>query len=178
MKAAKTILYVLLCCILRASFAPMVHAEDNLIEKASAEFTVPSAGEAFDFSAITVPDGAHYTAKILDAYYYHDGKYEHIKSGDTVEKGMRYSVRIRFYADSGYRLQDATTEYSINGEVTKNIVGTNLVEVGVIITDKTPTEPDEPTPTTFWQRFVSFFRTIRLRIKHFFDLLCHLFGLI
>ena len=178
MKRCKCALSVLLCCILLASFAPMVYAEDILIDKASAEYTVPAAGEAFDFNAISVPDGAHYTAKILDAYYYNGSNFEHIKSGDVVEKGIHCSVRIRFYADSGYRLQDATTEYSINGDVTKSIVGTNLVEVVFVAVEKAPSEPEAPVRPSFWKRVITFFLTLHSRIQHFFWQLRHLFGLI
>ena len=106
MQPFKRMLSVLLCCVLFTAFAPMASAEDVLIEKASATFVVPAADEPFDFDAVAVPDGAHYTAKILDAYFYKDGKYEHIKSGDTVMKGVHYAVRVRFYADTGYRLRD------------------------------------------------------------------------
>lgn len=176
MPTLKRTFSVLLCCVLFAAFAPMACAEDNLIDKASATFTVPADGEPFDFDAITVPDGAHYTAKILDAYYY-SGSYQHIKSGDTVMKGIRYAVRVRFYADAGYRLLDSETEYTVNGDVTKSIVGTNLVEVSMYPADKTPDDP-APVKLTFRQRIVQFFRSIRLGIQNLFRMIRHLFGLV
>ena len=56
MQTLKRTLSLLLCCVLLAAFAPMVCAEEKiLIEKAYATYTVPVAGEPFDFSAITVP---------------------------------------------------------------------------------------------------------------------------
>ena len=176
MKNMKRILSVLLCCVLLAAFAPMVHAEDVLIEKAMATYTVPAAGEPFDFGAVTVPVGAHYSAEIKDAYYQKDGKWEHISSGDAVIAGARYSVRIRFYADSGYKLDDTLTEYTVNGEVTSAAVGANLVETTFVAADKTPDEP-EPSKPTFRDRVATFFRDMRNRILAVIFFIRHLFGI-
>ena len=177
MKTIKCVLSVLLCCILLAAFASMAYADSSLILQASATYTIPDAGEAFHFSAITVPDGAHYTAKILSAYYYKDGKYAFITDGDSVIAGVCYSVRIRFYADNGYRLDDGKTEYFINDEPAKTIVGTNMPEVVFYAENKAPDEP-APSRPSFFERVLNFFISIRLRIAHFFQWLRHLFGLV
>ncbi|MCR4615979.1 MAG: hypothetical protein K5756_07530 [Clostridiales bacterium] len=129
MQVMKRALSVLLCCALLAAFAPMVCAEDKiLIEKVSATYTVPAAGEPFYFNAITVPDDANYTAEIKQVYYKEDG-YKHLADGDIVEKGRMYCVRIRFTANSGYRLEYNTTEYTINGIVATIFGGTDMPEV-------------------------------------------------
>ncbi len=170
----KRIFSVLLCCVLLAAFAPMVYAQDVLIEKAKATYTVPAAGEPFDFSAVTVPDGAHYTAEIKDSYYQKDGKWVHISSGDAVIAGARYSVRIRFYADSGYELKDGTTEYTVNDEVITGVVGYNMVEVVFVAVDKAPDEP-EPSKPTFRDRVATFFRDMRNRCRFVVFFIRHLF---
>ena len=176
MRDLKRFLSVLLCCVLLAAFAPMVYAEDVLIEKAMATYTVPAAGEPFDFGAVTVPDDAHYTAEIKDAYFQKDGKWEHISSGDAVIAGARYSVRIRFYADSGYTLDDSLTEYTVNGEVTAAAIGANLVETAFIAVDKAPDEP-EPSKPTFRDRVATFFRDMRNRFLFIIFFIRHLFGI-
>ena len=178
MQTFKRILFVLLCCVLLAAFAPVVYAGDVLIEKAEAVYAVPAAGEPFDFSAITVPDGAHYTAKIMDSYFYKDGKYEHIKSGDPVIAGVRYSVRIRFYADSGYRLDDAKTAYIVNEDMSCVLVGSNLAETTFVAADQAPGEPEpEPSKPTFCDRVAQFFRDMRNRFLFVIFFIRHLFGI-
>lgn len=175
MKTLKRTVSVLLCCVLLAAVAPLAYAETALIEKAEATFVVPAAGEPFDFNAVAVPDDAHYTAKILDSYFYKDGKYEHIKSGDAVIAGVRYNVRIRFYADSGYRLEDGKTEYVVNGDAAGTIVGTNMVEIIFVAVDKTPDDP-APIKPTFRDRVAQFFRDMRNRFLAVIFFIRHLFG--
>ena len=176
MKTMQRTLSVLLCCILLAAFAPMVYAEDTLIEKASADFTVPYAGEPFDFTAVKVPDGAHYTAQ-AKVYYRKNGVAVYLTAEDAVEKGVIYFVRVTFKAESGYKLNDKKTEYTVNGKVySGGEVGTNMVETTFTVEDK----PDDPTPETptFGQRVLAFFRGIRDKIAHFFWMIRHLFGLV
>ena len=180
MKMIRRVLSVFLCCVLLAAFAPAVCAEDMLIEKAYATFTVPAGGESFDFGAVTVPDGANYTAKILDAYFKDSssGSWIHIKIGDTVQAGVRYSVRVRFYANSGYTLKDGTTEYYVNGEALDLVVAANMVEVSIYPVTATPEPDEQPAKLTLLQRIVQFFKNIRLKIAQFFWTLRLLFGLV
>ncbi len=174
----KKTLSLFLCCILLAAFAPMAHAQDTLIEEAFATYVAPAAGEAFDFSAITVPLGANYTAEIKSVYYYDSGtgKYAYIADGDTVTAGARYSVRIRFYADKGYRFDDSVTVYTINGENKGSLVGTNMMETVFYPEDKAPTDP-EPSKPTFRDRVATFFRDMRNRILYVIFFIRHLFGI-
>lgn len=162
-KTIHTVLSVLLCCVLLTAFVPLVYAEDTLIEEAFATYSVPAEGEPMDFSAITVPLGAHYTAEIKSVYYYADGKSAHIADGDIVQAGMHYRVRIRFYAEQGYRLEDGVTVYTINGETMTGVVGSNMPEVTFV--PSKPVLPADPTPSepTFRDRVATFFRDMRNR---------------
>jgi len=124
MQTLKRTLSLLLCCVLLAAFAPMVCAEEKiLIEKAYATYSVPVAGKPFDFSNVIVPDDAPYTAEITKVYYYRDGGYKNLSDGDIVENCLYY-VQISFSANSGYRLEFGTTEYTINGTVADTMAGT------------------------------------------------------
>ena len=175
MQILKRTLSIMLCCILLASFAPMVYAEDVLIEKASATFTVPYAGETFDFNAVEVPDDAHYTAQ-AKVYYWKNGAAVYLTAEDTVLKGVTYFVRVTFNAESGYELSLDKTEYTVNGKVITGLVGTNTVETTFTSADK----PDDPTPETptFGQRVLAFFRGIRDKIARFFWTILLLLGLV
>lgn len=175
MQALKRTISVLLCCVLLAAFAPMVWAEDILIEKASATFVTPYAGEPFDFDAVEVPDGAHYTAS-ASVYFSQNGKTVYLTAGDTVLKGVSYFVRIKFTAESGYKLTSDQTECTVNGTVIGGRVGMTSVETLFTAEDK----PDDPTPETptFGQRVLAFFRGIRDKFAQFFGMIRHLFGLV
>ena len=133
MQTLKRTLALLLCCVLLAAFAPMVSAEEKiLIEKAYATYTVPVAGEPFDFSAITVPDDAHYTAEITAAFCYKDDGINNLADGDIVENNRLYYVHIHFSANSGYYLEYGKTEYTINGSVATIYAGTLTPRVSFV----------------------------------------------
>lgn len=117
MKTMKKAFSLLLCCVLLATFAPAVHAkEDVLIAEASASYTIPAAGEAFNFEAVTVPDGAHYTAEIAHVYRSSPQEGDELENGFIVETGNTYFVCIRFTAESGYRIDLAETCFYINDQ--------------------------------------------------------------
>ena len=116
MKTIKKAISLLLCCALLAAFAPAVHAEEDvLIEEASASYTIPAAGEAFSFDAVTVPDGAHYTAEIVHVYYNSLQEGNELENGFIVEAGSTYFVCIRFTPEIGYRIDLAQTGFYVNG---------------------------------------------------------------
>ena len=149
MQTLKRALSLLLCCVLLAAFASMVSAEEKiLIEKAYATYTVPVAGEPFNFSAITVPDDANYTAVIRQVAHYKDGGYKYLADGDIVEAGIIYYVRILFSAKSGYRLEQWKTEYIINGDVADTFAGTDMPKVTFIPTDMRYARLDVPEDAT------------------------------
>lgn len=176
----KRTLSVLLCCVLLAAFAPLAHAEDVLIEKVSATYTVPAAGEPFDFGAITVPDGAQYTAKIAGVNYLdQQNKVIVVKSGDVAAAGVTYYVNVRFEAKYGYKLDAAKTEYVVNGETVTDIIAENENIVRTSFTTGSET-PDDPAPQklTFLQRAAQFFRNIYDRIRERIQLLMGLFRVI
>ena len=175
MVTLKRTISVLLCCVLLAAFVPMACAEEMQIEKASATFAVPYAGEPFDFNAVEVPDGAHYTAQ-AKVYYRQNGEVVYLTAEDAVLKGVTYFVRVQFTAESGYILTDGKTEYAVNGTVIKGVVGTHMVETLFVAENK----PDDPTPETptFGQRVLAFFRGIRDKIAHFFWMIRHMLGLV
>ena len=177
MQTMKRAISVLFCCILLAAFALPAFAEDTLIAQASADYPIPAEGETFDFSAITVPDGAHYTAKITKVYYQKDGKWQDLAADEAVFKNVRYAVRIYFTADKGYCFDDSKTSYVINGETGGTLIGEHLIETDFYAAAGTP-EPDEPVKLTLWQRVVNFLLNIRSRIVYVFWLIRHLFGLI
>lgn len=117
MKTMKKAISLLLCCALFAAFAPAVHAEEDvLIAEASASYTIPAAGEAFSFDAVTVPDGAHYTAEIVHVYQSSLQEGNELENGFIVETGSTYFVCIRFTAESGYRIDLAETGFYVNGQ--------------------------------------------------------------
>ena len=150
-KDFKRILSIILCLTVLAAFAPMVYADDIVISKVSAEYAIPAAGEQFDFSKISVPEGAHYKATIHRVYHFVGSEAVYVNSGDVIEEGVRYYVRIEFNADSGYKLDEMTNlEVVINGAVCKTWVGTDLIETGFTGAIRLPDEPDPPTPTV-WQ---------------------------
>ena len=172
MKILKKTLPILLCLILLSSFAPMVYAQNELISQVSAEYKVPAADEQFDFSKISVPDDAHYSAIIYSVYYWDNSSsgYVYVSDGDVVVKGVSYYVRIKFTADSGYTINDSQTQYYINGEKMMGFVGTHLVEDVFVGTEKVPEEPEQPTLlqriANFFRKIANFFRKIfRLPIK-------------
>ena len=174
----KRVLSVLLCCVLLSAFAPLAYAQDTLIEEAFATYTVPAAGEPMDFSAITVPMGARYTAQIKSVYCYKEGKYTFIEDGTAVDAGVTYWVRIRFYAETGCRLEDGVTVYTINGESTTSVIGGNMPEV-TFVPQTAPDTPDDPTPAkpTFLDRVATFFRDMRNRFVFLILWLRNLFGI-
>ena len=119
MKTMKKAISLLLCCALFAAFAPVVHAEEDvLIAEASASYTIPAAGEAFSFEAVTVPDGAHYTAEIVHVYQSSLQEGNELENGFIVETGSTYFVCIRFTPESGYRIDLAETGFYVNGQST------------------------------------------------------------
>lgn len=171
MKTLNKVLSIVLCFVILAAFAPMVYAESALITSLSATYSIPAAGEPMDFDSVEVPSGARYTAKIENVYYYNyaGGEYIHINDGDTVKEGITYRVRIRFTAESFYKIS-TTAEYYINGEEAKSLAGTAMPEVTFVAKAAEPDTPDEPTPVrvSFWQKIVDFFRTIRFFIRRLF----------
>ena len=158
-KTIHTVLSVLLCCVLLTAFMPLVYAEDTLIEEAFATFTVPMGGEAMDFSAVTVPLHAHYTAKIVKVYT-RDGK--NIADGDAVTGGTTYTVRVSFTADRYYRFEDGKTAYTVNGETISETIATGLVETSFVAEGEAPADPTPASPT-FRDRVATFFRDMRNR---------------
>lgn len=174
MRAFKRTLSILLCCVLLAAFAPMAYAGDVLLEAASATFAVPAGGEPFDFSAITVPDGAHYTAKIAKIYT-RDGK-EEIADGGIVTGGVTYVVRVSFSADKNYTFEDGKTIYTVNGESVSEALYPGVVETSFVAAGEAPAEP-EPSKPTFRDRVAQFFRDMRNRFLFVIYFIRYLFGI-
>ena len=77
--------------------------------------TVPAAGAHPDLTALTVPDGAHYSANICewDVGDTLDGSVL-MNEDDTFEAGKTYWVYVEFLPDDGYTFGDYTVAY-ING---------------------------------------------------------------
>ena len=112
----KRVICIFLSCVLLAAFAPLVHAqEDVLIAQASASYTIPAAGEAFSFDAVTVPDDAHYAAEIMHVYF-SSLQGDELENGFIVERGSTYFVCIRFVAESGYRIDLTETSFNVNDQ--------------------------------------------------------------
>ena len=118
MKNLKKLFSLFLCCVLLAAFAPLAHAKDVVVlDEVSAYYTVPAAGEAFDFDTVTVPDGAHYTAEIVNVYY-NSFEGDELTSGGIVEAGVTYYVCIRFTPESGYAIEIGKTVFYVNDRPT------------------------------------------------------------
>lgn len=163
----------MLCLLILAAFAPMVYAAPTTITELYANYTVPAGGEEFDFDSVTVPSDAHYTAEIYSVYYYDSssGGYVTISDGDTVIAGVKYAVRVKFIADSGYAIAaENKADFYINGEKAAYFGGVNIPETYFVAAGETPSTPDEPTPVkvTFWQKIVNFFQKIRNFIRRIF----------
>lgn len=117
MKTMKKMISLLLCCVMLMTFAPVVHAEEDvLIAEASANYTIPAAGEKFSFDAVTVPDEAHYTAEIVHVYYSSVEEGNELENGFIVETGSMYFVCVRFTPENGYRIDLAETSFYVNGQ--------------------------------------------------------------
>ena len=162
MKNLKRIFAVVLCLTMLLTFAPAVFAENVKIDKVSTSFTIPADGEAIDFDSVTTPADVNYTAKIYSVYYYDYAakEYVHLNDGDTVTKGVRYTVRIQFTADSGYQIADKA-EFIINGEIVNTFGGINMPQVNFIAAEKTPSTPEDPAPSvSLWARIKSFFANL------------------
>lgn len=179
MKTVQRIVSVLLCGVLLAAFAPAVCAADTLIEEAFATYAVPAGGEAFDFDRITVPLGAHYTAEITSVYYTDAGKTVYIQSGDAVQAGVQYSVRIRFAVGEGFRFDDGTTAFTVNGEEKRAFVSDRETTLETTFVAEDAPENPGPTPDkpTFRERVRTFFRDMRNRILYAVYYIRYLFGI-
>ena len=168
----KRIISIFLCVLIAGAFAPTVSAEESIrltVEKAEAFFSVPAGGEYFSCASLETTEPGKYTAQIKDAYYYdtESGSFIHLKEGDRYEGGVSYRVRIRFYAEPGYALDDSVTEYYLNGERERTLVGTNLIET---VTDVEYNSVDGPGMyQTFPERVKSFFMKMYWDIAHFFE---------
>ena len=173
----KRLLSVLLCCILLAAFAPMAYAQDALIGEAYATYTVPSGGDTFDFSAVTVPLDAHYTARISAVNYLDEQTKTpvSVKNSDVVTAGVTYNVYIVFEAAAGYRFDENETVYYVNGE-SAPVISPACVRAVFTAQGETPTDPT-PSKPTFRDRAAQFFRDMRNRILFVIFFIRHLFGI-
>lgn len=167
MKHLKKVLSIVLCLAILSAFAPTVFADNNVITELSANYEIPAAGEKFDFSKISVPDGAHYSAVISSVYYDNTEaeNFVYINADDTIMDGVRYWVRVRFTAESGYNISN-DAQYTINGKVCSTFVGKNMIETAFYGEEKTPEDP-EPTPVRvgILQRIKGFFGKIFNAVK-------------
>ena len=151
MKVVTKILSLFLCCVLLAAFAPLAHAEDILLEEVSAFYTVPTAGEAFDYDSITVPDGAHYTAEIAGIYA-QTIQSEALPRDHIVVDGFWYFVSVRFIPESGYAIDLNQTVFYINNSDAAVVLNLQLPVDSFIAGSNTPSEQDWD--LVFFGRFV------------------------
>ena len=168
----KKIISIMMCVLIAAAAALSVSAEESIrltIEKAGAVFDIPEAGEYFAYISLETPEPEKYTARVKDAYYYdkESDSFIHLKEGDKYEGGISYSVRIRFYAEPGYALDDYVTEYYLNGERSMTIVGENLIETRIDVKDNSVDGPEMY--QTFPERVKNFFVKLYWDITYFFD---------
>ena len=168
----KKFLCLMMCFLIAAAAALSVSAEESIkvtIEKADAAFRIPAGGEYFAYTSLETSEPEKYTAQIKDAYYYdtESGSFIHLKEGDQYEGEKSYFVRIRFYAESGYALDDSVTEYYLNGERSMSIIGENLIETRI---DVEFDETDGPGMyQTFPERVKNFFLKLYWDITYFFN---------
>ncbi len=168
----KKFLCLMMCFFIAAAAALSVSAEESIkvtIEKADAVFEIPSGGQYFAYTSLETSEPEKYTAQIKDAYYYdtESGSFIHLKEGDQYEGEKSYFVRIRFYAEPGYALDDNVTEYYLNGERSMSIIGENLIETRI---DVEFDEIDGPGMyQTFPERVKSFFIKLYWDITYFFN---------
>lgn len=168
----KRIISIMMCLLIAASAVLFVSAEDSIkvtIEKAEAVFGIPAGGEYFSYASLETPEPEKYTAQINDAYYYdrESDSFIHLKEGDRYEGDISYSVRIRFYAEPGYALDDSVTEYYLNGERSRTFVGTNLIETRIDVKYESVDGPEMY--QTFPERVKSFFTKLYWDIAYFFE---------
>jgi hypothetical protein len=168
----KKIISIIMCILFVAAAALSVSAEESIkvtIEKAEAVFEIPAGGEYFAYTSLETTEPEKYTAQIKDAYYYdtESGSFIHLKEGDQYEGDKSYFVRIRFYAEPGYALDDSVTEYYLNGERSMSIIGENLIETRIDVKYESVDGPEMY--QTFPERVKNFFTKLYWDIAYFFE---------
>ena len=168
----KRIISIMMCILIASAAALPAYADDITgvtVEKAEAFFSTPAGGEYFSYASLETSEPEKYTAQIKDAYYYdtESDTFIHLKEGDQYEEDISYSVRIRFYAEPGYALDDSVTEYYLNGEQVRTIIGENLIEIRIDV--KCDVVDGPGMYQTFPERVKSFFIKLYWDITYFFD---------
>ena len=109
----------------------------SLITSAGCTITPPAAGQSPTMTAVPL-DGGKYEAQ-LQYWYLNVSPYPHLSAGDTFESGKKYVARVKFVAKDGFRLDNDTTVFTING-VTPRTVGNCIRDWVVTASDGIPIE--------------------------------------
>ena len=96
----------------------------------------PAAGAQPDFLPLTEePDKVRV---LVDYWYLSEGDYPHLSASDTFMAGKPYSVRLKVYGNTGYKIDTSYTTVYINGVKATNTYGYGTNYIGKSMTFTAP----------------------------------------